>query len=45
MRAWRAPAPDIRLLKAVDRAKDQSYFLHAVSRDALARTLFPDRRV
>jgi tRNA-specific 2-thiouridylase len=30
-----------RLLKAADGAKDQSYFLHAVSAAALARTLFP----
>lgn len=29
------------LLKARDRNKDQSYFLHAVSGDRLARTLFP----
>ncbi len=29
------------LLKAVDRNKDQSYFLHAVRQDALAQTLFP----
>ncbi len=29
------------LLKAADPSKDQSYFLHAVSRDALAETLFP----
>lgn len=31
----------ISLLKGVDRNKDQSYFLHAVSADALARSLFP----
>lgn len=31
----------VRLLKARDTAKDQSYFLHAVSQDALARSLFP----
>ena len=30
-----------RLLRAVDAGKDQTYFLHAVSRDALRRTLFP----
>ena len=30
-----------RLLKASDAAKDQSYFLHAVPRSALERTLFP----
>lgn len=29
------------LLKARDRAKDQSYFLHAVSADAFAETVFP----
>jgi tRNA-specific 2-thiouridylase len=29
------------LLKAVDGAKDQSYFLHGVERAALAKTLFP----
>lgn len=29
------------LLKAVDGNKDQSYFLHAVSTDALAETIFP----
>lgn len=29
------------LLKAVDRSKDQSYFLHAVSAKALAQTVFP----
>jgi tRNA-specific 2-thiouridylase len=29
------------LLKAVDTAKDQSYFLHAVPAAALAKTLFP----
>lgn len=33
------PAP--RLLKGADPDKDQSYFLHAVSADALAETLFP----
>ena len=30
-----------RLFRAVDRKKDQSYFLYRVSRDILARTLFP----
>jgi tRNA-specific 2-thiouridylase len=29
------------LLRAVDTDKDQSYFLHAVGHEALARTLFP----
>jgi tRNA-uridine 2-sulfurtransferase len=32
---------DIRLRKAVDGSKDQSYFLHGVPPAALARTLFP----
>ncbi len=32
---------DGRLLKGADPGKDQSYFLHQVSRDALAMTLFP----
>src|ERR1051325_6425554 len=31
----------VRLLKARDDNKDQSYFLHAVARTAFARTLFP----
>ena len=30
-----------RLLRAVDMAKDQSYFLHALGQQALAATLFP----
>lgn len=30
-----------RLLRALDASKDQTYFLHAVPRPALARTLFP----
>jgi tRNA-specific 2-thiouridylase len=30
-----------RLLRARDRAKDQSYFLHAIDGTSLARTLFP----
>ncbi len=30
-----------RLLRARDRAKDQSYFLHAIGQRGLARTLFP----
>lgn len=29
------------LFKAKDREKDQTYFLHAISRNALAKTLFP----
>jgi tRNA-specific 2-thiouridylase len=31
----------VTLLKAVDSNKDQTYFLHAVSADALAETVFP----
>jgi tRNA-uridine 2-sulfurtransferase len=31
----------VALLKGVDPGKDQSYFLHAVPREALAQTLFP----
>ncbi|NND37390.1 MAG: tRNA 2-thiouridine(34) synthase MnmA [Gammaproteobacteria bacterium] len=34
-------APDGRLLKGVDPNKDQSYFLHQVSRAAFGKTLFP----
>ncbi len=30
-----------RLLRGLDAAKDQSYFLHAIGHDALSRTLFP----
>jgi len=30
-----------RLLRAIDRDKDQTYFLHAVAREQLAHTLFP----
>jgi len=32
---------EVYLLKAKDRTKDQSYFLHAVSREALSKTVFP----
>jgi tRNA-specific 2-thiouridylase len=32
---------EVVLLKAKDRSKDQSYFLHAVTKDALQRTIFP----
>jgi len=32
---------EAQLLKAVDKNKDQSYFLHAVSSEALGETLFP----
>ncbi|MCU0975340.1 MAG: tRNA 2-thiouridine(34) synthase MnmA [Steroidobacteraceae bacterium] len=31
----------VRLLRAADRGKDQTYFLHAVGQEALAMTLFP----
>jgi tRNA-specific 2-thiouridylase len=34
-------APRARLLKGLDTAKDQSYFLHAIAPQALARSLFP----
>ncbi|MGH8179077.1 MAG: tRNA 2-thiouridine(34) synthase MnmA [Steroidobacter sp.] len=34
-------APTPRLLKGADPVKDQSYFLHAMPAQALARTLFP----
>ncbi len=33
--------PNVRLLRALDANKDQSYFLHAISAEALSRTLFP----
>ncbi len=33
--------PQVRLLKGLDNNKDQSYFLAAVAREALANTLFP----
>ena len=36
-----AHGPPPRLLRAVDQAKDQSYFLHAMPSTALAQTLFP----
>ncbi|HEX2666952.1 MAG TPA: tRNA 2-thiouridine(34) synthase MnmA [Gammaproteobacteria bacterium] len=37
-----APGPaGVKLLKALDGAKDQSYFLHAVTQAALQRALFP----
>jgi len=32
---------DVRLLRGVDRTKDQSYFLYRVDREILARTVFP----
>lgn len=37
----RRAAGGTELLKAADTAKDQSYFLHGVAREALAKTLFP----
>ena len=37
----RRSSAGIELLKAADGAKDQSYFLHGVEPQALARTLFP----
>jgi tRNA-specific 2-thiouridylase len=37
----RLAAPGPRLLRAADAAKDQTYFLHAVERSALARAVFP----
>jgi tRNA-specific 2-thiouridylase len=37
-----APGPTgVKLLKAIDGAKDQSYFLHAVPQTALQRAIFP----
>jgi tRNA-specific 2-thiouridylase len=33
--------PRVRLLKGVDEAKDQTYFLHTLDRGQLARSLFP----
>lgn len=35
------PGPPTRLLKGVDRSKDQSYFLHQVDAEALAQAVFP----
>jgi tRNA-specific 2-thiouridylase len=50
-RAGRTPNPDVlrtrivdgeaQLLKAADKSKDQSYFLNAVTAEALAETIFP----
>lgn len=40
-RIGRAGDGDRRLLRGTDAGKDQSYFLHAVDQDALARALFP----
>jgi len=34
-------SPTIQLLKGVDAGKDQSYFLHTLTREQLARSLFP----
>ena len=36
-----SPASGVRLLRGVDHAKDQSYFLYRVKPEILARTLFP----
>ena len=36
-----SPASGVRLLRGVDHAKDQSYFLYRVRPEVLARTLFP----
>jgi len=33
--------PEVRLLCGLDRDKDQTYFLHTLDRDQLARSLFP----
>ena len=40
-RLERAPGGEVRLLRGVDRRKDQSYFLYRVAADVLARTLLP----
>ena len=40
-RTGRAEDGSWQLLRAVDRAKDQSYFLHQLGQEALAATLFP----
>jgi tRNA-specific 2-thiouridylase len=40
-RIERDPRGRFHLLRAADRAKDQSYFLFALGQDQLARTLFP----
>ena len=40
-RVRRTPAGAFQLLRGVDRAKDQSYFLHRLTQAQLARTLFP----
>ena len=40
-RLEKSPAGSIRLLRAVDRQKDQSYFLYRVPAEILARTIFP----
>lgn len=34
-------SPDVQLLRAVDARKDQTYFLHTLTRAQLARSLFP----
>ena len=35
------PGPDVRMLRAVDRRKDQTYVLYMATPDQLARSLFP----
>ena len=40
-RVRQAPSGRFELLKGLDTAKDQSYFLHRLSQQQLARTLFP----
>ena len=40
-RVRRTPEGTVQLLKGLDPAKDQSYFLHRLTQEQLARTLFP----
>ncbi|MBV8622448.1 MAG: tRNA 2-thiouridine(34) synthase MnmA [Herbaspirillum sp.] len=40
-RVRQGPQGDFQLLKAVDASKDQSYFLHRLNQEQLARTVFP----
>ena len=35
------PTPSVRLLKGLDNRKDQTYFLHTLNREQLAKSLFP----
>jgi tRNA-specific 2-thiouridylase len=37
----RRDGPDVALVKAIDRAKDQTYFLHQLTRSQLGATVFP----